>query len=166
MSARSEIKNLQTSQFGNIPTVAGDTDTAKDAVGAMHRREYIWQKEADDGAASTATAEFPFAHVRRKSRVKNITVACDATALAADNTDYVTITVAKRTAAGSAVTLGTYDSRAANQGALTAFVPVEFALTAANLGLAAGDVLTGAVAKAGSGKVLPAGCITVDVEEE
>lgn len=78
-------------------------------------------------------------------------------AVAADNTDYVTITVSKRDGAGgAAVVLGTYDSRAANQGAVTAFVPAAFSLSvvAGALNVLETDVITLTVAKGGAGKVL------------
>ena len=78
-------------------------------------------------------------------------------AVAADNTDYVTITVSKRDGAGgAAVVLGTYDSRAANQGAVTAFVPAAFSLSAVAgaLNVLETDIITLTVAKGGAGKTL------------
>lgn len=163
-TSRDEIKGLQAAQYGEIPSVAGVVATAKEAVNAMHRRTINIVNVADQGAAA-AIAEYPFAHVRRAVRVRSITITVDATALAANDTDYVTMTIGKRTAGGSRTTIGTYDSRAANQGALTSMTPVEWALTAANVDLAAGDVLTYQNALGGSGKIVPAGCISVDVEE-
>ncbi len=78
-------------------------------------------------------------------------------AIAADNTDYITVTVSKRDGAGgAAVVLGTYDSRAANQGAVTAFVPAAFSLSvvAGALDLFETDVVTITVVKGASGKVI------------
>jgi hypothetical protein len=76
-------------------------------------------------------------------------------AIAANNTDYITLTISKRDGAGGgAVVLGTYDSRAANQGALTAFVPGEFSLSAVAgaLNILETDVITIIEAKGGAGK--------------
>lgn len=78
-------------------------------------------------------------------------------AVAADNTDYVTFTVAQRTSAGaSSATVASADSRAASLNALVAFAPEALTLTAANIIVADGAVLTVAVAKAGSGKAITA----------
>lgn len=72
----------------------------------------------------------------------------DTDGIAADNTDYVTATI-----------FGTagYDSRAANQGALTADTPLALSLKASEVILAAGAQLKVNVAKAGSGKATEAG---------
>lgn len=108
-----------------------------------------------DAAASTTTAE----RAMRRPKVKGTVASIEFTgaAIAADNTDYVTVTVAKRDGAGgAAVTLGTYDSRAANQGAVTAFIPKAFSLSAVAgaLYVLETDVVTITVAKGGSGKTL------------
>lgn len=108
-----------------------------------------------DAAAGTATAERVVRRPRWHGTVTSVTF-CGA-AVAADNTDYVTITVAKRDGAGGgATTIATYDSRAANQGAITAFVPAAFSLSAVAgaLDLLESDEVTVTVAKGGSGKVL------------
>ncbi len=108
-----------------------------------------------DAAASTATAERNIRRPKAHGTVTDITFT--GAAIAADNTDYITVTIAKRDGAGgAAVTLGTYDSRAANQGAITAFVPASFALSAVAgaLFLLETDVVTITIVKGGSGKVL------------
>lgn len=108
-----------------------------------------------DALAATTTAEQP---IPRK-KVHGTVTGIDFTGLAvvADDTDYVTITVSKRDGAGGgAVALGAYDSRAANQGAVTAFVPASFALSAVAgaLNLLETDVVTMTVAKGNAGKQL------------
>jgi hypothetical protein len=108
-----------------------------------------------DAAANTTTAEAAMVRVGVHGTVTAVQFI--GAAVAADNTDYVTITIAKRDGAGGgATTVATYDSRAANQGAVTAFVPAAFALsgTAAALRLLETDVLTITVAKGNAGKVL------------
>lgn len=113
-----------------------------------------WHQIAD-AAANTVTAERPMTREPVHGLITAITF--DGLAVAADNTDYVTATISKRDGAGGgAVVVGTYDSRAANQGAVTAFVPMAFSLSAVAgaLNLLETDVLTVAVAKAGAGKAL------------
>lgn len=92
-------------------------------------------------------------------------------AIAADNTDYCTFTVSKRTGAGSATSVSSADTRAASLNALAAFVPEALtnSTTAADLDLAASDVLTFKVVKSGSGKAICAAtsyfACTVEYEE-
>lgn len=78
-------------------------------------------------------------------------------AIAADNADYITVTISKRDGAGGgAVVLATYDSRAANNGAVTAFVPASFTLSvvAGALNVLETDIYTITVAKSGAGKLI------------
>lgn len=111
--------------------------------------------QISDGAASTTTAEVGMS----REKMHGVAIGVDYTgdAVAADNTDYVTATVSKRDGAGgAAVVMATYDSRAANQGAATAFVPMPFALSvvAGALNLLETDVVTLTVTKSGAGKAL------------
>jgi len=110
-----------------------------------------------DAAASTATTERAIPRAKLHGLVTRIEFV--GAAIAADNTDYVTITIAKRGLAdayAAATTLGTYDSRAANNGAISAFTPAAFTLSvvAHALELLETDVVTIAVVKGGSGKQL------------
>lgn len=108
-----------------------------------------------DAAASTTTAERVIPSSKLHALVSSIQFV--GAAVAADNTDYVTVTVSKRDGAGgAAVVLGTYDSRAANQGAATAFVPMAFSLSAVAgaLNVLETDIITLTVAKGGAGKAL------------
>lgn len=111
--------------------------------------------EIADAAASTAIAEKAI----RRPKIKGTITSIEFTgaAIAADNTDYITVTVSKRDGAGGgAVSLGTYDSRAANNGAVTAFTPAVFTLSvvAGALYLLPTDVVTITTVKGGSGKVI------------
>lgn len=108
-----------------------------------------------DAAANTAITERTIARVRVPGVVE--TVAYTGAAFAADDTDYVTATLAKRSSADSyatATTIATFDSRAAAQGAASAFTPKGWLLTAtaANRRLVPGDVLTLVTVKGGAGK--------------
>lgn len=108
-----------------------------------------------DAAANTATTER--AIPRKKLHGKVVAIEFIGAAVAADNTDYFTATVSKRDGAGGGATvLGTYDSRAANQGAVTAFVPAAFSLSAVAgaLDLLETDIVTITITKANSGKQL------------
>lgn len=108
-----------------------------------------------DSAPGATTAETAMA--RQKFHGVVTAVEYVGGAIAADNTDYVTITISKRDGAGGGATVvATYDSRAANQGAATAFVPKAFSLSAVAgaLNLLETDVLTVTVAKGGAGKAV------------
>ena len=79
-------------------------------------------------------------------------------AVVADNTDFCTVTVSKRTAAGAATIVATATTKAASMNGPAAFVPGTLvnSATAANLLLASGDVLTVLVSKGGAGKAITA----------
>jgi len=72
----------------------------------------------------------------------------DTDGIAADNTDYVDMDITGTTG---------YDSRAANQGALTADVPLSLSLSAGAVVLAAGSQLKAVLAKGGAGKATEMG---------
>lgn len=111
--------------------------------------------EIADAAASDTIAERTIDHAQLHGLVTSIVF--NGAAIAADVTDYITVTVSKRDGAGgAAVVLGTLDTRAANQGAVTAFVDKSFALSvvAGALFLLETDIVTLTVAKGGAGKVL------------
>lgn len=108
-----------------------------------------------DAAASTTTVERAITRPKIHGTVTSIEFA--GAAIAADNTDYATITISRRDGAGgAAVVLGTYDTRAANQGAVTAFVPALFSLSLVSgvLNLLETDIVTIATTKGGAGKAL------------
>ena len=110
-----------------------------------------------DAAASTTTAERAISREALPGLITSIEFV--GAAIAADNTDYITITFKKYGSAdsyASGTTLGTYDSRAANQGPISAFTPAAFSLSAVAgaLNLLADDIVTITVAKGGGGKTL------------
>lgn len=77
--------------------------------------------------------------------------------VAADNTDYVTFTLAKTDSAGAnATTVASADTRAASLNALAANVPEAITVTGSAQDVAIDGHLTVAVAKAGSGKAITA----------
>lgn len=117
---------------------------------------FAWYTIAD-GSAGATTAERAIPTTKFHGLVTSVEFV--GAAVAADNSDYVTITIKKYVLAddyASGLTVATYDSRAANQGAIAAFTPAAFALsgTAAYLNKLETDRYTITVAKGGSGKVL------------
>lgn len=110
--------------------------------------------EIADAAANTAIAEKAIRRPKIHGRVTSVELT--GAAIAADDTDYITVTIAKRDGAGGgATTIATYDSRAANNGAVTAFVPAAFTLgTGTALDLLESDIVTVTTVKGGSGKVI------------
>lgn len=115
-----------------------------------------WQKDAADGAASTATAEQAFAECPTARTAATIKILPSA-ALAGDPTNNATITVRKRDAAGTnPITLKALTTTAS----WTAFDAVDFgALTVSSI--EAGSVLTVEITKGGTGVVVPAGKLEV-----
>lgn len=108
-----------------------------------------------DAAANAATAERAIPREALHGTVVGIEFI--GAAVAANDTNYATITVSKRDGAGgAAVVLGTYDTRAANEGAISAFEPAAFTLSAVAgaLDLLETDIVTITVTKAATGQTL------------
>lgn len=121
----------------------------------------LWQKAAADAAAGTATAESLIPRHPRQERVVAIEY-IPAAALTANDTDYATLTVYKRAAAGGSQTaLASITTKiTGGSGNWTAFVAVDFG-TIATPDLLVGDNLTVAITKAGSGVAIPIGFLRV-----
>lgn len=96
------------------------------------------------GTYSTA-GSVPLMVLPKKSRIKSIYL-LDQAGIAADNTNYVTLQVKL----GSTV-IASLDTRAANQGAVTALVAKAFAIVAGQEEQAAGSSLALLYAEGGSG---------------
>jgi hypothetical protein len=114
---------------------------------------FSWQKAAADGSASTATAETVIGLIgpgNAPIALGRIGV-LPAASLTANATNYATITVAKRTAGGSAVTLGTLSTAS---GSWSAWTEVDFSLSTGAY-LSPGDAITVAIAKASAGVGVP-----------
>ena len=123
-----------------------------------------WYAHPVDGSAGTTTAEKSIHREPVHGTITAVKFVSQLGTLAADNTDYVGINVYKADGAGGThVLVASYDSRAANQGAIAAGVPVSFALSAVAgaLNLLETDVLSYEVTKGGSGKIVPVGVLTV-----
>jgi hypothetical protein len=110
-----------------------------------------------DAAASTAVAERAIRRPKIKGTVTDVTFT--GAAVTGDNTDYATITIAKRGLAdayAAATTIATYDTRITGQSTITALTPTSLTLSvvAGALYLLETDILTIVTTKGGSGKVL------------
>lgn len=156
---------------GNARGVVSGVNTAADEARADHvfQGRYVTWPFRDAATAGTAYTETViFQAVASSTTVKKARVALPVTA-AANASNGAVITLARRTGAGGAVTIASWSTLSAAQGTLTAFIPGEMVLTAANVELAAGDVLTLAVSKAASGVALTAATsdasVTVLLEE-
>jgi len=157
---REIIKTRQQGQAATYNCTDPNTEIAR-----IHTRYFQISKLAD-AMASTTTAETvtPPAPCPEKCIVQSVSIRGLA-AVVADNTDYITATISYRdSTGGNAVTVAVYDSRAANNGGLTAFAPTACTVTKANAGCAAGGSFTLTVAKGGSGKVLPACTFNIHAE--
>lgn len=109
---------------------------------------------AADAAAGTTTAETAIAYFKTGQTVARLVIVPTGAATAND-TNYATITVAKRDGAGgAATTIATLVTTVAG-GSWTAFVPKSMGAITSGA-LADGSVLTYTVAKAASGVQLPA----------
>lgn len=168
LSDREFLKQAQAGQIGSMP-LAGDPNVP---VRNAHTKYYQFLV-SDAATAGTAVTETAM-KIPVQGKVIGVSVTAPI-AVTANDTNYATVTVAKRTAGGSASTIAaknTKTSGSSGSGSLTAFAPYDFpaaAFTAANIQLAAGDALTLAIAKTGTGVALNAAtsyfCVTVAVEE-
>jgi hypothetical protein len=114
--------------------------------------------------AATNVAETIGGTVFRAAKVKAVKL-LTGTNVAGDNTDYLVITVSKRTGA-TKTTIATCNTHLGAQGDITQFVPESFSLVAAAQNLAVNDVITYEITKAASGKQLAAlSEIAVDIQE-
>lgn len=120
-----------------------------------------YTKEADDGAASDTTAETPLFSPESGAVVLSVKYLPSA-ALTADNTNYATLSVDSRDAAGgSNAVIASITTEITGTGDWVAFVAEDFG-TLANTAIVAGGAVTFAIAKAGTGVVVPAGALQVE----
>lgn len=114
----------------------------------------LFQKQAADGAAATATTETPCFKARVDLDIIEISVMPGA-ALVGDNANNAVLLVQRRNADGtSPVTVATMTTNVAS-GNWVAWVSKLLTLTAANVRLAAGQTLTFGITKGGTGVVVP-----------
>lgn len=161
---REYLKRLQTGQFTS-------ENLASNAVGEiveLHKRTRSFVKIGSENAA-TNVAETPLGRVYRKSKLHAASLTTATTNIAGNNSDYLVLTVYKRTSAGASQTaLVSWNTHLGATGSLTLSVPATGTLTStvADRDIAAGSVLSYALVKAGNGKALdPGSAIDLDLEE-
>ena len=136
-------------------------------IAAQASSEYfVFSKAADDATAATATAEtgVPI-YFKRACIVKSIAYTPQTGSLIGDPTNNASVTVTKRDATGAnPLTVGTLLTTTALVGTVNQYASTLFALTPANVAVAAGSSLTTTVVKNGTGVILRAGLFTVEVE--
>ncbi len=152
---------------GEISSALGSNANAAAEIAKQRTRVFVIKKAAADSMASDATTETLGFSVPYAGRVKAIYVTTDAD-VTGHASNHATITINKRDAAGAnSATLGTYttDSDVAGQGSLAEFVRKAFDLTEANVAVVAGGCVNLAIAKGGSGVVVPIAEIQVWIED-
>lgn len=145
------------------------TSGAADPIGTVafsHTDSFAFSKASDDGMASTATTETRTGiYVPRKARLKNIWYVPTTGGITADNTNFATVTVSSRDAAGANLTtVATLTTTITSSGNLTQDVGAALVLATSAVIIAAGSTLTYSIAKSGSGVIVRAGSFTVDLE--
>lgn len=164
------LLGVSAEEIGYTPAVTGDypgTDptevkAALDRLAARTNGQTYGRTRAADAAAADVTAESLIERVLRPGTIVAVRYIPTA-ALTASDTDYATITVRQRDAAGAnPATIATLVTNVAG-GSWTAFVAKSLgAIT--NAALAAGAILTFEIAKTGNGVVVPDGRLEVVTE--
>lgn len=158
---REQLKGVQIGHAGSN----GLTDVVT-TVKQCHYRPYVVSL-TDGGTAGTNATEVAIP-VQLKCKVVAIYITAPV-AVTGDDTNNKVFTIAKRTAGGSATTIGTYTTSASPANSMTAFSPVTLTLTASAVELASGDCITVKAIKGGTGVAIgsatAAAYVTVVVEE-
>ncbi len=143
---------LKYQQAGALATT-GASD-AKTEVGKAHSRIRTFNLGSAANAA-TNTSETALGTVRFKSRLKSCYLT-NGTNVAANASNYAVVSIYKRTSAGASQTLlGSWNTHASAQGALTALVPASLTLVSnADVVIDAGSLLTYGVGKVGTGQAI------------
>ncbi|HEY1956043.1 MAG TPA: hypothetical protein VGH28_10525 [Polyangiaceae bacterium] len=123
---------------------AADVDVAAGAV---------WKRSSSDALATDTMSEQPFATVLAAGNATSVVFRPLAN-LAHDPANFATLSVYKRTGGGAPVLVAQVDTSALDW---TASIPVVIPIVAAPV--ASGDVLTVAIAKSGTGVIVPAGTL-------
>jgi hypothetical protein len=166
------LKNRQTGQaetYG-MTTPATATAGAPAEIKKLHSLLVTFSKAADDAMASTATAEtYTGKSVPWLTRLNNVRIVATTGGVATDNTNNMTLTIYKRDSAGAnQLAIAVYTSNVAG-GALTQGVPKVLGpttgLTVANTIITADSTFTYAITKAGTGVVMRACEVILELEK-
>jgi len=128
---------------------------------------YTYQKTAADGTAATATAEFPLFVAPFTGKVANLKVANGGATLTANDSNYASVILSKRTAGGAAVLVASFTTQTTGQPLGTGNWAAWQTLVGAPAGVVAsflqGDELTLQITKTGSGVTVPISTFEVDI---
>jgi hypothetical protein len=148
---------------GHLNAGPGSDPNTEAMVNALLETEYVYNKDAADGAASTATADTYMLKAGVKMQLIDAAIISAGTLTAhADN--YATITVEKADgAAGAQTTMAEVTTEVTGSGdwAAATLVPITLSTTLANLQVAAGGVVNFKIAKAGTGVAVPISAIVL-----
>lgn len=151
-TAREQIKQIQSAQMGVVNDFDGSDGNFPITivkVKQLHRRVITAGITDAGGAGDNATERSIFGADNGPVRVVTAYISLPVTATA-HAANYVTFTLAKRTAGGAATTIATRVTDVAG-GTLTAFAESAMTLTASAVELALNDELTLKAVKAGAG---------------
>lgn len=168
---------LKYAQMGQISSQASSmVGTPETVVRLSHTKYYTASiPMADSVSLTVPMLESVVAAMPVKGKVTSVSFSTPVS-VTANNTNFATWTLSKRTGAGAAVTIATQTTAITGMGSLVLFVPyvaVAADFTAANQQCAAADVLTLSITKTAAGIALTAGTaallsnvtVTVGVEE-
>lgn len=160
---RQILKNRQQGQAQTYGAVDPNT-----AVAQAHSYLLSFTKAADDGSASTTTAEtYTGKRIPYQSLLKSLNyIETSSTGVTASDTLFVTVTISVRdkTAANPLVIATLVTKITGGSGNLAQGVPYSMPLTVANVVIAAGSTVTYAIAKASTGTVFTAGEFVLELE--
>ena len=160
---RTILKNSQAGIVGSAGSLIDPLTAKTGSVAALHTKYYTAAIQMNDlttitvGLLENILFQTPVA-----GKVVSVSFGT-AIAVTANDTNYATWTLAKRTGAGAAATIATQTTKiTAGMGNLAAFVPyaaVTADFTVANTALAAGDVVTLVITKTAAGIALTDGLV-------
>lgn len=154
---RALLKFAQVGQVGGLNLVDPDG-----TVGLAHSRA-ITANISDAATAGTAVTESVIYRAPAAGVVKAAYYATPV-GVAGNDTTFATFTLSKRTGGGAPVVVASQNTKiTGGAGSAVAFVPVPLVLVGAAVQLAAGDVLTIAVAKASTGVAISAATSTAGI---
>jgi hypothetical protein len=136
-----------------------------DLTNALTRSNTRYVKLAADGAAATATASITFDAAPRGQRLQRV-IWLPEGPLVADNTNYATLQILKRTGVGGDVIMATAATQITGTGSWIQGVAVPFVLSTVQgaIIMAANDSIRFAITKTGTGVIVGAGLLFGVVE--
>ena len=154
---------LKQQQAGMLNTTGAAN--ARVEVNSSHTRCHHIQKTGTENAA-TNVAETVALVVNRKANLSTLKF-LTGTNVANDSSNYVFITVSKRTSAGaSQTTIAYWNTHTSADNQITANVPASFNVVPnTDATIAAGSIITYTIGKFGSGQAVAFGVMAVDLEE-